>query len=1248
MGCKVNNTVNIHAAVEQDSTVKSVADSLVKVEALNNSLLQQASLSTDSNEKKELLGTVKALKRIEKLKTIGLIMNPSSSSPATNASHSFINSIITSETDALPFVNRLTLDGKSTGEVQSHFRYNENGEVVTDLSASAINSMLKTHYSNTLSDVNKTFVFVDKSGKVQLTQSFLDSHNEAKYDAYLSKIGSIALGNIDNSEDESNTEEIESDEVHTRVDNMISTPVVAHINNRIRAVRKYRADLYREENPVKNRDKIIAANDKIKQLSFTRDGIRTALNEASLFDYFEDALQAIELRVSKLGSIDLSEIGRLKDSIDMINNAKERDDTNRILDRKERQDVELMKSMDAFAARTNSLTDSLKLRAKQLAKEIVEDTAKVEVDDDILFTVGGLSSNASKKFMHILSVNHLKNPIIKIMKHKIDMAVILGTRDAYNSGEKISETYKEAKDAGFNMDSIRQKVDGIQTGNVVDKFSDEYWRNAYALRRDMKNRNKNFLSVNPLFLFDESISEAVRTKHETEIKDLIGEVMYDTYVAEAKKLWEDYNRVKQNMVDSGVPPAKLKEWETFNSPVYRIDNINKGRVFAKNRKRGKKGNTILGSDNYLLILPRKTFADGTSTGFHDEAFSEVENNKAGFNLYQTVREVFAEDEKLLKDTSSLIGPPPQLGYVGKSTWETITDSGPKTVAQDAFRKKIVERYFDVAEDPSAAIDPVTGKPKKKLNLEFSSVPDVIKQEVSRELEKDATFDAMPNITAADMKKRKDYAYKIYLEKAAEIESATTDELLKSLTIANHSRKGLIHKEAVELEINTMLSVIEDSVVFSGDMHSNGTLKDANRRARSTTLELLDHFLAKDFYSQDDADQRTGKTNAGDDWMKVVRLVHLGWSLTSARMNLLQAYTANNIQARQSDKFDNVELHKAYGKIGSKRYRRIMERLDILGAVALDYDNTNMFTDSTLKQMARPMGVHTGIEKVNQIAPMIAMIKSKEVIDTRTGELVPFDSVLTDNATIPSYIEDEKGRKGDELIATFALEVRGVNNKASGNYHTHTLLENSTIGRNAMLFLKFAPEGLADRFSGLDYNIMDDSWTEGRYRSAFNDLKYMVTNRTFQAEEDVVDNKKIAGRRKRAKVALFELAMIGMIYAMSALLRKLNCKTEECKKAHGVVIATINSLNRLAGDMQFASPTSVVEYYTSPFTSETLYLRIIKLSTDVISGEEYERSGRGYKKGDKKWVNSLGKVVPGYYPNIVKVKAEFGRVISLNH
>lgn len=1228
MSCRINKKVNIHAAVEQTSTVENLGESMVGINKLVTTFNNFAN-TEDTKEAGILRRTARALKKVTGLDEHGLLIgNPNN--PTTKASYSFIHNMVTNTEEGGVQLTKIGLEGKYVADSNGLVRVVD-GEVFTDLNTTALNKALGKYFTKHTISPNHRYATVIK-GKVTLNPIFFETFNNARYSRYLSTIGVYAQDNLHSSENASEILEVEEDAVHIQIDNMISEPVARHISSRIRALRKLRATLSKDK--VVNRDKILAVQAKINKLHVTEGEIKQALTEDNLFAYFEDALTAIETRINNLGSIGVAELKHLRTSIDMINNAKERGFENRILTRVERQDDELMTTLDRYASRTNPLTYKLKQRADQLSREIVEMEANEEIDNESMFHVGGLSTNLSKRFLNYLSLDDIKNPIVKTLKRLVDKAVIIANKDAYTTGKVLKELYDKVAGSKFNMNTFRQYSGKVQTGNLIDKFSDEYWRQAGTLIRNLKTRNDNFLSINPEFLFGEGVSSAVRDRHKNEILDLVGPVMYDKYVNEAERLWDDYMTTRANFVAEGMQGPELAKWESFNSPVHRINNINKGIKHKVGKSANNKGSRVTGHDAYLVLLPRRVSLSGKETGFYDEAFAEIESDPAAFELYENIRRVFSEDQRLLNSSSSIIGYPPQLGYLGKSMWERLSKDSISTIAKEEFDRSIYRKYVDIAEKPSASIDPVTGKPERRLKLEFDSVPDVINRELYSQLEDDATYQAMSEATAEGRKKKVDYAYARYLELAETVQEEATSNLLESILIANHARKNLIHKENIELEINAMLSSIE-GLVYDGDMTTDGkALQDDQERAKVKVREMVDHYMAKEFYNEDDSDQATAFSNAGKTWMKVVRLVHLGYSITSAKMNILQAYVANNIQALPGGRYSGTTLHKAYGLVGQSRYKSIMQNLYILGDVAYDYDKTKMLTGTALSKALNPMGVHTQVELINQRAPMIAMLLETMVTDTRTGEEVTLDSVMDEEGNVPPYVVDKKGNTGDNLVANFALDVRSSNNKASGDYHTHTLSEKTSLGKNIMLFLKFAPKGIADRFSSADYDIFENKWREGRYRSVVLESMSILKN-GFEVDES---SELAVMRRRNAINGLLEATMILSLYLLSKLLKSKKCKTEECREGSKMTLFALNTLNRLVSDIQFASPTQLVGYAMHPLASETFYMRLGRFITDMTTQEEYARNGRGYKKHDKKWKRSIMKITPAVYPNYVRLKA----------
>ena len=1213
MNCRLKSNIKANALVAAEGITNTVKTHVLSADQFKNKLKDTSDIIGADNYEEQVTirqKMVDALDRIPRFKDFGIVI-PSRASSLFVSTNKFINNLMISKEQAVDFINN-TLPNSITLE--------KNGVMYTTMSEDLLNARIQHRLAPYTQTENKKYISV-KGNKVFIHQALVDDYNNMRYDKYISDVAVMASLGVNNQPQDFKDETME----------LRKTPILAHIDSQ-------RHGITQKIRSMKNSgsyDTLELAKLEKKRLDLiaNKKKIRDKLTFEMLQEYLEESLATVARDVSSglnlsrdvirthLRTLDLvisSASTNIKDNPLLTISEIKQDDIIDVMLNYNSQAVKLKKKLEDIAT-----AEVIEIAKENISKE-ASDTFK---DVSSYVTVKGISGSIARLMHRVLGIHHIQNPVIQALGKLVEKAAVKTNIITREQGNKLEQLHKQAVQSGFDVNlMIQRDEEGIQTGRLVDVFSERFWSFYKDFKTDMSFRDKYAIHLNPEILFERDENDKDRVELYDKIYEYLGQYMGDLYIKEAKDLWEKYNAIKDDMIKNKYPQSEIDAFIKKNDPILRLQNY-------KNRAKETRG-----TDNFLLFIPKMYTEEGQLTGFYEDNYKAIEENEAAFEYYKYARKIFVQNQLELGKFEEKFKPP-KLAYIQQSVAELIASgdyAGATRLAYEGTKKEFA--LVENIKKKAYPKDPITKKYAPRLKQDIPTFFDVVMERTEEFLENDEYYKSLD--VSDDWAERNEYRKKTRKRIAKELEEETSTDLLQSLAMANYSTREFIERRAIDTEVNMIKYMLDAGVITTDTADS-----EQDKKSLKLLNDIVTHYLDIAFYDRRDLSESTAILKNKDKTkgvtarritkssMNYARLAVLGWSLPNSLANFGQQFVSTAILAAEGKYFSFGDMYRGYANILTKKKdRNLIDKLFILGDVAYSYEKRTIHEQNKLWNKANPMYIQTATEKINQGAISIALLKSLTVKDENGDEYSLYD-VLDENGNLDEkYSFENYAERGVDLMARITVDkIRPVVMKSAGDYLSPLLAEKSEFGKLALMFKKWMPEMLMDRFGGRRFDYTTNEEIEGRMYGLFKSLAYAATGRTEELDE-VTISAMLNGLKEIAIVIL----MKAMFFAASAL----SCDTPECKDQHPAVLLGLNTLGRVAEDaFGLVSASNILTQGLQPFAIEGTYKQLFITADNFISyiapggaTGRYQQSGVGFEQGDIKFLENLERLIPFYRAN----------------
>ena len=501
--------------------------------------------------------------------------------------------------------------------------------------------------------------------------------------------------------------------------------------------------------------------------------------------------------------------------------------------------------------------------------------------------------DANKFSVETLNLARIGDPMLSSVFSAIERANILAQQEANDIFKKLDElTVKFLKKSGNSYDILKQRTaGGLETGRLVDRFSDEFYKKRNELidqafnRRDKNTKKikkdpaliKNFFDWNRAntimfdarILFPDSLpedtlvpekfvynyktfTEEQKATHIADLKKQLGEKGYNEYIERARKKIDKFQQERTVVYDSiqnnpnwskDEKDVKFKEWLRENSPYAMMD------MQEDPSLRIKPDNTyyaVHGLREYIIQVPRR-FSEGKETGWYDKNFDKIEADEDLLAYHNYITNTLKSLNYILPPQKKRIMGVGVLPTLEKTLLDLFSEKGMMVGITPLWNKfKQLQTTTDFATSITSDIDPLTGDIEQSVQIQYIQDTDARVNDLVRQ--KSIAFRQQTGNppTAADRKRFKEEAR----DMLSKDKSWDISKVLKAYALNILAYK---HKTNIEPQIKLVEQAFRQRKELqtnrAGQVQTKTVGKETQAVAKKDLQNLNDglDFLLKTFY-----------------------------------------------------------------------------------------------------------------------------------------------------------------------------------------------------------------------------------------------------------------------------------------------------------------------------------------------------------------------------------------------------------------
>ncbi len=537
-------------------------------------------------------------------------------------------------------------------------------------------------------------------------------------------------------------------------------------------------------------------------------------------------------------------------------------------------------------------------------------------------------------------------------------------------------------------------------------------------------------------------------------------------------------------------------------------------------------------ERFVVRVP-KMYHDNTKTktGFYDENFIKIRNNKDLYDFHQFYSTMMADLISMLPDTVSKDLPYNFLARVHKGLLENLSSMELRdkikfiyTEIQDSFTSKEVSELNNVEERQNTLKD-VRNNPI--YNIPISHVGNVEMSGRTKDLKKMLMLFAGVAINYDYMNQVRDKVEAIYniIDRASDNiparDGASTPNKWARFTI-----DALMYGKKTETPRASDKTIYPSEKII-GKYKNYETLQKFAEARFDTPLKdnLKRHELAKEIekmrdkledqfddgiisegeykaemkYLESRYKELGGKAlvfqNVGEMLMKLTQLKGMGLNLPASIANITFGMVANMVHANGRVEYNHkallsatAEMFKSFkDKSSTNKLFNVLKNIDVLFEV-IDIRYKDGKTESRYNPIKNldPYVLQNKSEYFLQGISAIALMKHQQV-DTTQGKMSVYDLFGKDGKIKEGLIEDSSwdtvvGPETNNELTKLRSKIIQLNKYLHGNYDPASpiMLNKVLLGRMLTQFRRWIFMGVASRFRNQDYDLQLNREYKGRW------------------------------------------------------------------------------------------------------------------------------------------------------------------------
>ena len=873
--------------------------------------------------------------------------------------------------------------------------------------------------------------------------------------------------------------------------------------------------------------------------------------------------------------------------------------------------------------------------------------------------------------------SHSNTELVRVANDIIRTAIYNTNQEYLTKSKEITDAVaKVKKETGLPLKDIFEKLlqkraDGSRTGDLVTKYSQEYYDKLIELGQKKRTGKLTFIQwKSEVDKIQHRMTKEILDNNDTtnfterELKlqrELIEQYKQDS-AAKLQQLKDsgEFSSIDGDITDDAAIASAHYQWELTHSPF----------EYWKNEKnKNYKGLKKEATEYIVLPIGKKEFLD--------KDYIEIQNNTALKEFYDFYIDTLRESNKYLPKGENTARHN-YLPEASQTFLERLNSEGALKVVK-GLNKDLIS--IIAIEDP--------GDLDNRVIIGGKIIKDIpIRMMDGRLKPSEKSYD-LESILLAHTAMALNYKHKSKIESVIQAQQLLLHEMTE--IALNHSGNNVkVNKFGHKVDLGKRLQNTKDHLAFVIDSYIYEDARDRKFTSQNSSffskedkekIKELDNKLKENEITQEQYDIEKNKLGMklsgeqiGDSAIKLTYLKAMSLpNFITPTVNLFFGVISNFMHAAGGVDFNDGQLFKATGimmksvsrKIGDKLHAKQIEKvwawldeMNLLGQINESaYGNRLTLLDKVTILQEKS-------ELVNQGSVMVAMLMNLNVIDLQGNKVSLWNSYKITDGKLEWDVEkfgEQPQRINSKIIdgnmvnlMRLANKMAGVIEGLHGDYKQPMYAKKDIIGRLIMLFKTWLPATLRERFGELDYDQDLDRYFKGRWRSIYNVtnkdnknisntsaimnfLKVILTqNHLLKGQRDKILANYSDVDMQNIKRAAREAHIILALSMVVLMLKSLKSDDDEEKTALNLLI---NTLGKTQADMMFFfNPRSMAGITSNPIPAAKTFMQfmdIIPITYNTIMGNGYYEAGpwKDHLKGEKWLYNNLPIAGPGIVKTI---------------
>jgi len=799
--------------------------------------------------------------------------------------------------------------------------------------------------------------------------------------------------------------------------------------------------------------------------------------------------------------------------------------------------TELTKSIIALGQEFNNLSKTYDKVVKEIGTSEFNSEFNKDISEEELFApIKDLKWSAGGR-----GVNSMGNRIISLLYslrsnsiHRANTKTKQDNDERTNmlEGLKKSSLFKSMGKEKFMKFLWQKNKDKKETGNLLNRFSQEYWDFIKKYSSDLRSKDSKKINaakqshynnheyINYFETEEEKQAEIVR------LSEFIGIDLANSVVNEHGGKFQDYRDLKESKIeqlnDTDLSKEEIEfeidKWVYENSPEETIKNLE----FPVSRT-NPNGGYFYNSFEYVRSIPLDINRKGVETEWYDRDFEKLEQDEEALKYYEYVR---AKMKELIKafPQSYLEDKGISNGFIPQIKIEFMKDlhkkgstgimKGVKAGIKALYSIKTYSKTYDHINPDGTTISTLN---IGMLSPTFKTVENgkiVETTSIITDID-EILSEFIPVSNLYKYKKGIEDTYNLVAESAKQLKGVKTSSSGSTVigtdeTVAAHLTK--LH-EMVQFEVDTFYGV-NDSKHEKASKEKSLTsdekieLAEINEEIKSIqeqlensddlTKEEEDELNSKRIYLENktnDIGRNVSGTKALKSVLKWYQLTAQGWNIHSPIIELVYGAMSNFTHSSGEGDFTSKQMNRAYriALSNSKKFKNVVEKFNMVGEVT-DNDKNYATNSSNIKMTVgkslKPYQLARLADRISKGSGGVAVLLNTKIYDKNGEESNIYDS-LDDFGNLKEIFKTDENIAKWEInldskeandILRLRSKISEVNIRNMGNYDPNQPIpfNSKAAGKAVLQFRRWLLEGVAQRFEGSRQSETLNRTIKGRY------------------------------------------------------------------------------------------------------------------------------------------------------------------------